>query len=117
MSKTLQNLSCGGFSGTLIISAILGAIGIALIETIIGVIPGLIFLLVSGIIFVIGLIALIAFFVNNRNIKLTWWCIMCIIVSIGIIIGNIVVTAKYFAPQLANPIPIPLDESSSEPSL
>ncbi len=119
MSKTLQNVSCGAVTGLLIISVIIGAIGIALIETLIGLIPGLVLLLVSGIFFIIGIISLITFLVKNRGKvgsfgqrlkdtfynNLSWWCLICILVSICIIIGEIVVTAKYFGYQPANPVP------------
>jgi hypothetical protein len=104
-----NNWSCAAVTGILILSAILGVIGIALVETLIGIIPGLIMLLISGILFVIGLLSLIGFLASNRGKgifnNLSWWCIVCIIVSTAIIIGEIVIAAKYFGPQPANPEP------------
>jgi archaellum biogenesis protein FlaJ (TadC family) len=115
---SFQNLSCTGISSTLILSVTFGIIGIALIESLIGIPIGLIFLLVSLILFIIGLMSLIVFLVRNRGkdgsfgkklkdtfTKLSPWCAFCIILSIGLIIGEIVVTAKQFENKPANPVP------------
>lgn len=98
----MESISCGGITALLVLSFILSILGIVFIYyTIVGVLLGVIFLIISWIFFFAALVALIQNVATNGFKQQSTWCkiniIICTIIFL-IYLVEIILSAVYKPP-------------------
>lgn len=109
---------CTSTTGFLLLSLILGVLGIAFVYTIIGAFVGIALIIASWILFFISLIMLIKMIAVNGITKQSGWCKFNIAFCVVLLILLIVFAAiggNEHAIQTAPANPAPSNESTTEP--